>query len=253
MQPSAGVSLKPPHFSAAAHVSADGLWFEIHAENHFVAGGPRLAWLEPLRADRPLAVHGVGLSLASVEARDRAHLGLLRGLYERLEPLFVTEHLAWSRWQGVNVPDLLPVSRTQESLSLLCAHIDAVQDALGRRIALENPSHYLALLEHSWDEVDFLAELVARSGPRPARHDGRDPVRRLSGCLAHAPVVGQSAAAPHRPRRWRGRARSPPGLALSRRGRAQSRGSAMVSMARSMASCPGTKAAMMIWSTPASS
>lgn len=164
MQPSAGVSLKPPHFSAAAQASADGLWFEIHAENYFVDGGPRLAWLERLRADHPIAVHGVGLSLASVEAPDRAHLGLLRRLCERLQPLLVTEHLAWSRWQGVSVPDLLPVPRTQESLSVLCAHIGAVQDALGRRIAIENPSHYLALPEHSWDEVDFLGELVMRSG-----------------------------------------------------------------------------------------
>ena len=85
-------------------------------------------------------------------------------LVRRFEPALVSEHLAWSASQGAYLPDLLPFPRTSEALARIAANIGRVQDALGRRIAIENPSHYLALEGHDWDEIDFLAELARRSG-----------------------------------------------------------------------------------------
>jgi len=162
----AGLGLKPVHFDAALECTDACLWFELHAENYMVAGGPRLAWLARLRERHPLSLHGVGLSLASADAPDAAHLARLAALVERIEPALVSEHLAWSRWEGVCVPDLLPVPRSREALTALAANVGRVQDRLRRPIAIENPSHYLRFDAHEYDEVDFVVELARRSGCR---------------------------------------------------------------------------------------
>jgi uncharacterized protein (UPF0276 family) len=162
--PSAGLSLKPQHYDAALGCSAPGMWFEVHAENYMVAGGPRLRWLDAVRELHPLSLHGVSLSLAGAAPLDADHLGRLAGLVRRTEPALVSEHLAWSSWNGRHVPDLLPFPRTTGALRLICEHIDQTQRAIGRRIAIENPSHYLRIDGHQWDEVDFLAELTRRTG-----------------------------------------------------------------------------------------
>ena len=159
----AGLGLKPAHFEAALESKAPGLWFELHPENYLVEGGPRLAWLDTLRQAHPLSLHGVSLSLAG-DAPPAGQLADLRRLVDRVQPALVSEHLAWSFWQGVYFPDLLPFPRTQEALRRISANIDAVQSALGRTIAIENPSHYLHLPGHDWDEIDFLGELVQRTG-----------------------------------------------------------------------------------------
>jgi hypothetical protein len=162
--PSAGLGLKPAHFDEALAAPADGLWFEVHPENYMVAGGPRLAWLEAIRARHPLSLHGVALSLASDHAPDGAHLARFAELVRRFEPALVSEHLAWSTMDGMYCPDLLPFPRTSEALACIVANVGRAQDALGRRLAIENPSHYLALEGHAWDEIDFLSELARRSG-----------------------------------------------------------------------------------------
>lgn len=162
--PSAGLGLKPSHYAEALASPADGLWFEVHPENYMVAGGPRLRWLEAIRARHPLSLHGVGLSLASDAEPDAAHLARFASLVRRFEPALVSEHLAWSTGQGAYYPDLLPFPRTGEALARIAANVGHAQDVLGRRIAIENPSHYLRLEEHSWDEIDFLTELARRSG-----------------------------------------------------------------------------------------
>jgi uncharacterized protein (UPF0276 family) len=162
--PSAGLGLKPAHFAEALAAPADGLWFEVHPENYMVAGGPRLAWLEAVRDRHALSLHGVALSLAADADPDAAHLARFAALVRRFEPALVSEHLAWSAWAGAVYPDLLPFPRTNESLARIVANVSRAQDALGRRIAIENPSHYLALEGHAWDEVDFLSELARRSG-----------------------------------------------------------------------------------------
>jgi uncharacterized protein (UPF0276 family) len=164
--PSAGLGLKPQHFDAALAAPADGLWFEVHPENYMVAGGPRLAWLEAIRARHPLSLHGVALSLAADAPPDPAHLGRLSALIDRFAPALVSEHLAWSAWQGSYRPDLLPFPRTDEALARIADNVDRAQEALGRPIAIENPAHYLRFDGHDWDEIGFLAALARRTGCR---------------------------------------------------------------------------------------
>lgn len=164
MTPTAGLGFKPQHFSEAMASPAVGLWFEVHAENYMVDGGPRLAMLEELRRERPLSLHGVGLSLGSADEPDRDHLAALKRLVDRFQPTLVSEHLAWSRFDGRSFPDLLPVPRTNETLTCLSANIGRVQDALGCEILIENPTHYMPLNQHRWSETSFLRELARRSG-----------------------------------------------------------------------------------------
>ena len=164
MTPAAGLGFKPQHFREAVASPAAGLWFEVHAENYMVAGGPRLAMLETLRERHSLSLHGVGMSLAGAAEPDADHLAALKRLVDRFQPELVSEHLAWSRLDGRCFPDLLPVPRTNEVLARCAANVGRVQDALGRRILIENPTHYLNLRDHSWSETSFLAELARRSG-----------------------------------------------------------------------------------------
>jgi uncharacterized protein (UPF0276 family) len=160
----AGISLKPEHFGEADAARAAGLWFEVHAENYMVDGGPRIGWLERIRASHPVSLHGVGLSLAGDAPLDARHLARLAALAQRIEPMLVSEHLAWSVQGGSYLPDLLPFPRSHEALARIADNVDRLQCALGRRIAVENPSHYLRLEGYAWDETDFLAELCRRSG-----------------------------------------------------------------------------------------
>ena len=166
MKPSAGLGLKPQHFEAALAAPAAGLWFEVHPENYMVAGGPRLAWLETIRSRHPVSLHGVAMLLAGDADPDTKHLERLAALVERIEPFIVSEHLAWSAWEGAYRPDLLPFPRTREALARIAANIGRVQDVLGRRIAIENPSHYLRIDGHEWSEIDFLTTLAERTGCR---------------------------------------------------------------------------------------
>ena len=159
----AGLGLKPEHYTEALSCAAEGLWYEVHPENYMV-GGPRKAWLERIAQYHPVSLHGVSLSLAADTRPEREHLERLRALIDMLDPPLVSEHLAWSTWGGRYYPDLLPFPRTDEALTRIIDNILRSQDALGRQIAVENPSHYLCLEGHEWDEVDFLAELVRRTG-----------------------------------------------------------------------------------------
>jgi len=164
MTPTAGIGFKAQHFMDAMASPAAGLWFEVHAENYMVAGGPRLAMLEEIRAERPLSLHGVGMSLASPSLPDPAHAMELKRLVDRFEPFLVSEHLAWSRFGARCMPDLLPFPRSREALEHLCRNIDHLQSLLGRGILVENPSHYLEVAGHEWSEQEFLAEIARRTG-----------------------------------------------------------------------------------------
>ncbi|XEG75544.1 DUF692 domain-containing protein [Pseudomonas sp. abacavir_1] len=162
-EPGAGLGLKAEHYAQALECDAKGLWFEVHPENYMV-GGPRRAWLERIGERHPLSLHGVSLSLAADAPPDAAHLQRLRALAERVQPMLISEHLAWSTWRGQYLPDLLPFPRSHTALARIAENIQRTQDALGRRIAIENPSHYLRLTGHDWDEIDFLTELALRTG-----------------------------------------------------------------------------------------
>lgn len=160
----AGVGLKPEHYEPALGARTEGLWFEVHPENYMVAGGPRLGWLEAIRSRHPVSLHGVSLSLAGESEPDAAHLQRLAALARRIQPALVSEHLAWSTWNGQYFPDLLPFPRSTAALHRIAANVARTQDALGTAIAIENPSHYLRIDGHEWDEIDFLHELAQRTG-----------------------------------------------------------------------------------------
>ncbi len=167
---SAGLGLKPRHFAEALDSPPGGLWFEVHPENYMVDGGPRLAWLESVAQRHPLSLHGVAMSLAADSPPDPRHLARLKSLVDRLRPALVSEHLAWSAWQGSYFPDLLPVPRNREALIRVADNVGRVQDAIGRRIAIENPSHYLRMEaggpapSHQIGEIEFLDEIAQRTG-----------------------------------------------------------------------------------------
>jgi uncharacterized protein (UPF0276 family) len=164
MKASAGLGFKPEYFEDALARPRAGQWYEVHAENYMVDGGPRLAMLEALRAAFPVSVHGVGLSLAADCDPDPAHLARLREVVRRAEPFLVSEHLAWSTFDGRSLPDLLPFPRTRGALYRIARNIDIVQNSLGRRILIENPSLYVQLSGHELAETGFFSELTRRTG-----------------------------------------------------------------------------------------
>ncbi|MCB1920759.1 MAG: DUF692 domain-containing protein [Candidatus Competibacteraceae bacterium] len=160
----AGIGLRHPHLPTFLAAPQPAAWLEVHSENYLAPGGPRVAALERLRNDYPLSCHGVGLSLGSAEGLDAAHLERLRALYDRLEPEAISEHLAWSTApDGTFLADLLPLPYTDEALTLVAANIERAQEALGRRLLVENPSTYLRFQQTDWDEAAFLSELVRRT------------------------------------------------------------------------------------------
>jgi uncharacterized protein len=162
--PTAGLGLRSPHYADAAAAAASGLWFEVHSENYMVDGGPRLAWLETIRTRHPLSLHGVGLSLGSDVSPDADHLARLKRLVQRFEPFIVSEHLAWSTWNGVYSPDLLPIPRSFDALQRVVDNVQRTQDAIGCPILIENPSHYLEMSDHEYGEIEFLTDLCKRTG-----------------------------------------------------------------------------------------
>jgi len=160
----AGLGFKTQHLDEVLTSRAPGLWLEVHAENYMVDGGPRLAALTAVRERHPVSLHGVGLSLASAEAPDAAHLGRLRVLADRIEPVAISDHLAWQSWNGAHHADFLPFPRTKAALSCTAANVQRTQEALGRPILIENPSLYIDLPGHELSEAEFLTELARRTG-----------------------------------------------------------------------------------------
>lgn len=162
--PRAGVGLKAQHYATILKDRPDVGFFEVHAENYMGAGGPPHRYLSAIREGYALSLHGVGLSIGADRALDPDHLARLRYLIDRYQPGLFSEHLAWSTHDAGFLNDLLPVPYTAETLNRVCAHVGQVQDALGRQMLLENPTTYLAFAESTWAEVDFIAEVVRRTG-----------------------------------------------------------------------------------------
>jgi uncharacterized protein len=159
-----GVGYKPQHFQAILADAGPVGWLEIHAENYMGAGGRPLAQLRHLAERFPISVHGVGLSIGGEGPLDRDHLQRLRQLCGWLNPASFSEHLAWSTHDGAYLNDLLPLPYTAATLTRVADHVDEVQEVLGRRMLLENPSTYVAFAETAMDEVAFLTELSRRTG-----------------------------------------------------------------------------------------
>jgi uncharacterized protein len=136
---------------------------EVHTEN-YMGGGTPLRYLDAVRRDYPISLHGVGLSLGSAEGLDLAHLDRIRQVAERIEPALVSEHIAWSVVGGTYLADLLPLPMTEEALTVVCRHVEQTQACLRRRILVENPSTYLAFAHSTIPEWEFIAAVAARTG-----------------------------------------------------------------------------------------
>lgn len=160
----AGVGLKAAHYHDALAETRRPAFLEIHAENYLHAGGPAHRYLESLRRDHALSIHGVGLSLGGPSPPAPAELATRRALADRYEANSFSEHLAWAGLPGQYLNDLLPLAYTTESLARVVRHIDAAQQALGRRILIENPATYLAFDSSTFNEPQFITEVVRRSG-----------------------------------------------------------------------------------------
>ncbi|EGF92727.1 hypothetical protein ABI_11640 [Asticcacaulis biprosthecium C19] len=201
----AGIGLRAPHVAQIAeHRPAVG-FLEVHTENYF-GGGARLKTLERLRETYPLSFHGVGLSLGRADGLDREHLRQVAALVKRFDPILVSEHLSWSAYSHVCVPDLLPVPLTHEALDIFAGHIDEFQQLVGRQVLIENPSNYVAFDGLDYDEPEFLSLLARRTGCGllldlnnifvSAHNLKRDPLAYLDG-IGYAKSVQQFHLAGH--------------------------------------------------------
>lgn len=161
----AGIGLRFPHQRLVAGQHPAAAWFEVHTENYF-GGGTRLNSLEHIREHYPLSLHGTALSVGSAEGLDAAHLKRVAECAARLEPALISEHLSFSRVDGVYYADLLPLPLTEEALAVICRNVDAMQDALKRIVLIENPSTYLQFRHSTIPEWQFLAAVAARTGCR---------------------------------------------------------------------------------------
>ncbi|MCM8561841.1 DUF692 domain-containing protein [Pseudomonas shahriarae] len=160
----AGLGLKSEHWHTVLATLPDIGFFEVHAENYMVAGGPFHHYLGLIREQYPLSLHGVGLSIGGEGPLSQAHLARLAVLIERYQPQSFSEHLAWSSHGPVFLNDLLPLAYDDATLKRVCEHVDQVQTTLKRPMLLENPSTYLQFQRSTLDETDFIREVIRRTG-----------------------------------------------------------------------------------------
>ncbi|MEL6299808.1 MAG: DUF692 domain-containing protein [Pseudomonadota bacterium] len=159
-----GLGLKPEHYETVLAEAPNIGWFEVHPENYMGDGGPPHHYLTRIREQYPLSLHGVGLSIGGAMPLSADHLARLKALVDRYEPQSFSEHLAWSTHETGYMNDLLPLPYTHETLAHVCDHISEVQDTVGRRMLLENPSTYVSFSDGDFDELAFLREIVRRTG-----------------------------------------------------------------------------------------
>lgn len=159
----AGIGLRSRHYRDILATKPAVPWFEVLSENYFGAGGLPIYHLEAVRADYPVTLHGVGMSLGSADPLNIEYLTRLKTLAEQIEPAWISDHLAWISVDGRHVHDLLPLPYTEESLAHFADRVCHVQDFLGRRLLIENPSSYMAYRTTDMTEWEFLRELVQRT------------------------------------------------------------------------------------------
>ena len=165
----AGIGLRARHYRDFLDTAPPVPWVEVHSENYFGDGGYDLHVLEHVRENHALSLHGVGLALGSAatagdDARIERHLAKLKRLASRVEPALISEHLCWGAHRGRHFNDLLPLPHTEAALTHMVARVQRVQEALGRRILVENVSGYVAFRASDMSEGEFLAELARRAG-----------------------------------------------------------------------------------------
>ncbi len=164
--PAFGLGLRKPHYSdfldGETPVAVD--FVEVISENFMVAGGRPRHILRQVRERHPVALHGVSMSVGSADGVDRDYLRLLRALVDEVEPMVVSDHLCWTRIEGFNSHDLLPLPYTEEALDVVCDNIGIAQDMLGRAMLIENPSSYVAFDQSPMTEWEFLDAMCRRTG-----------------------------------------------------------------------------------------
>jgi uncharacterized protein len=159
----AGIGLRFQHHQAVLESPPDVAFMEVHTEN-YMSGGAPIRYLEAMRRDFPVSLHGVGLSLGSAEGLDSGHLDRIRQVADRIEPALMSEHVAWSVSGGTYLADLLPLPMTDEALAVVCQHVDQMQSALKHKILVENPSTYVQFRHSTIPEWEFMATVAARTG-----------------------------------------------------------------------------------------
>lgn len=159
-----GVGLKAGHLRQVLDERPDAGFFEVHAENFMVPGGPLHHWLGRVREHYPLSFHGVALSIGADADLDLDHLQRLAVLLDRYQPESFSEHLAWSTHGGTYLNDLLPLPYDRPCLQRVCDHVDQIQSRLQRRMLLENPATYVRFASSTMDEGVFIHEVVRRTG-----------------------------------------------------------------------------------------
>lgn len=158
-----GLGLRVEHYRDFLETRPAVDWLEVISENYMVPGGKPLHYLDAIRRDYPMVMHGVSLSIGSTDPLDRDYLAALKALASRVDPAWISDHLCWTGVDHQNLHDLLPMPYTEAALRHLTERIDRVQDYLGRQILLENVSSYIAFANDEVAEWDFLAELAQRA------------------------------------------------------------------------------------------
>jgi uncharacterized protein (UPF0276 family) len=161
-----GLGLRKDHYETVLAERPPVDWFEIISENYMVAGGKPLHYLTRIREHYPMVMHGVSLSIGSTAPLDRGYLAGLKALAERVEPVWISDHLCWTGVDGINLHDLMPLPYTDEAVRHVAERVDQVQDFLGRRILLENVSSYISYSPSEMTEWEFLREIAERSDCR---------------------------------------------------------------------------------------
>ena len=158
-----GLGLRPEHYEEIAANPGRVGWFEALSENYMVPGGNPLHWLDLIRRDYPVALHGVSLSIGSIDPLDDSYLDALKALADRVQPMWISDHLCFTGLRGLNMHDLLPLPYTEEALDHVAERVKRVQDRIGRRLVLENVSSYVTYAASELTEWDFIAELAKRA------------------------------------------------------------------------------------------
>ncbi|MGV6808370.1 MAG: MNIO family bufferin maturase [bacterium] len=158
-----GLGLRSPHYQTIVDEKPNVDWFEIIAENYLVEGGKPLYWLDKIRADYPIVIHGVSLSIGGSDPLDHTYLQRLKQLASRIEPAWLSDHLCWTGLNGINAHDLLPLPYTEKTITHLVERIQRVQAYLGRQILLENVSSYITYQQSVLPEWEFYCEVCERA------------------------------------------------------------------------------------------
>ena len=158
-----GLGLRPEHYEDILEQKPSIDWFEILTENYLIPGGKPLYYLDKIRQDYPVVMHGVSLSIGSTDPLDRSYLKELKALAERAEPVWISDHLCWTGVNGLNMHDLLPMPYTSEAIAHIVSRIKEVQDYLGRQILIENVSSYLTYIQSEISEWEFISEIVKQA------------------------------------------------------------------------------------------